>query len=40
MAPENQHGSSLGRVLDVLELFSAQRTELSLSEIADLRGWP
>jgi IclR family transcriptional regulator, acetate operon repressor len=39
-APESQHGSSLGRVLDVLGLFSAERSELSLSEIADLQGWP
>jgi DNA-binding IclR family transcriptional regulator len=37
---EGQQGSSLGRVLDVLELFSIERTELSLSEIADLQGWP
>lgn len=37
---ESQPGSSLGRVLDVLGLFSAERAELSLSEIADLQGWP
>ena len=39
-ASESQHGSSLGRVLDVLALFSAERPDLSLSEIADLQGWP
>jgi len=39
-ASENRDGSSLGRVLDVLDLFSADRAELSLSEIADLQDWP
>jgi DNA-binding IclR family transcriptional regulator len=39
-ASESRHGSSLGRVLDVLALFSAERADLSLSEIADLQGWP
>jgi DNA-binding IclR family transcriptional regulator len=37
---ESQNGSSLGRVLDVLGLFSAERADLSLSEIADLQDWP
>lgn len=37
---ENNAGSSLGRVLDVLELFSVARSELSLSEIAELLNWP
>lgn len=36
----NQDGQSLGRVLDVLELFSADRARLSLSEIAGLLQWP
>jgi DNA-binding IclR family transcriptional regulator len=40
LVSESQQGSSLGRVLDVLGLFSAERAELSLSEIADLQGWP
>jgi DNA-binding IclR family transcriptional regulator len=31
---------SLGRVLDVLSLFDGERSELSLSEIAELLGWP
>ncbi len=31
---------SLGRVLDVLGVFDAERSELSLSEIAELLGWP
>jgi DNA-binding IclR family transcriptional regulator len=39
-ATESRDGSSLGRVLDVLGLFSAERAELSLSEIADLQDWP
>lgn len=39
-ATESRDGSSLGRVLDVLGLFSADRAELSLSEIADLQDWP
>jgi len=33
-------GQSLGRVLDVLGLFSAERVQLSLSEIAELLEWP
>jgi DNA-binding IclR family transcriptional regulator len=37
---ESQAGQSLGRVLDVLSLFSAERAELSLSEIAELLEWP
>jgi DNA-binding IclR family transcriptional regulator len=36
----NQDGQSLGRVLDVLGLFSADRPQLSLSEIAELLEWP
>ena len=36
----SQDGQSLGRVLDVLGLFSADRARLSLSEIAELLGWP
>lgn len=31
---------SLGRVLDVLALFTPERSELSLSEIAELLDWP
>lgn len=31
---------SLGRVLDVLGLFDGERSELSLSEIAELLSWP
>jgi IclR family acetate operon transcriptional repressor len=31
---------SLGRVLDVLALFTSERSELSLSEIAELLDWP
>jgi DNA-binding IclR family transcriptional regulator len=37
---ENPPIQSLGRVLDVLGLFDAQRPELSLSEIAQLLEWP
>jgi len=37
---EPQDGQSLGRVLDVLGLFSADRSRLSLSEIAELLAWP
>lgn len=37
---EKQDGQSLGRVLDVLGLFSADRAQLSLSEIAELLEWP
>jgi DNA-binding IclR family transcriptional regulator len=37
---ETQDGQSLGRVLDVLGLFSADRAQLSLSEIAELLEWP
>lgn len=37
---ESQPVQSLGRVLDVLELFSAERSEHSLSEIAQLLEWP
>lgn len=37
---ENQDGQSLGRVLDVLGLFNADRSQLSLSEIAELLEWP
>jgi IclR family transcriptional regulator, acetate operon repressor len=36
----SQQVESLGRVLDVLELFSAERLELSLTEVADRLGWP
>jgi DNA-binding IclR family transcriptional regulator len=37
---ENIPVQSLGRVLDVLALFTPERPELSLSEIADLLDWP
>ena len=37
---ENTPIQSLGRVLDVLGLFDAERSELSLSEIAQLLEWP
>lgn len=37
---ESQPVQSLGRVLDVLGLFNAERSELSLSAIAELLEWP
>jgi DNA-binding IclR family transcriptional regulator len=37
---ENLPVQSLGRVLDVLALFNPERSELSLSEIAELLEWP
>jgi DNA-binding IclR family transcriptional regulator len=37
---ESQPIQSLGRVLDVLALFNVDRSELSLSEIAELLEWP
>jgi DNA-binding IclR family transcriptional regulator len=37
---ENTPVQSLGRVLDVLALFTSERSELSLSEIAELLEWP
>ncbi len=37
---ENIPIQSLGRVLDVLALFTRERPELSLSEIAELLEWP
>jgi IclR family transcriptional regulator, acetate operon repressor len=37
---EHQEGQSLGRVLDVLGLFSADSAELSLTVIAERLGWP
>lgn len=37
---ESRPIQSLGRVLDVLGLFDGERSELSLSEIAELLEWP
>lgn len=37
---ESQPVQSLGRVLDVLGLFNGERSELSLTEIAELLEWP
>jgi IclR family pca regulon transcriptional regulator len=37
---DSQPIQSLGRVLDVLGLFDGERSELSLSEIAELLSWP
>lgn len=37
---DSQPVQSLGRVLDVLGLFDGERSELSLSEIAELLAWP
>lgn len=39
-AGSQQHVESLGRVLDVLELFSREEPELSLTQIAERLGWP
>ncbi|WP_422733620.1 IclR family transcriptional regulator [Micromonospora sp. WMMD558] len=39
-ASESQHVESLGRVLDVLELFTAGGPELSLTDIAERLKWP
>ena len=37
---KSQPIQSLGRVLDVLSLFDSERSELSLSDIAELLEWP
>lgn len=37
---ESQHIESLGRVLDVLDLFTPDSAELTLTEIAERLGWP
>lgn len=37
---KSQPIQSLGRVLDVLSLFDSERSELSLSDIAELLDWP
>jgi IclR family acetate operon transcriptional repressor len=40
LVSDSQPIQSLGRVLDVLSLFDSERSELSLSEIAELLEWP
>lgn len=37
---ESQHVESLGRVLDVLDLFTPDSAELILTDIAERLGWP